>query len=199
MSANESTGNPKSIRQIEQALRLAITFGHCHAEIVFQARLGVVALLLPDHSHRPPAKPRQPHHQCPILAKQPVAGKRREFIEKIARIIEEMRPAWMARHQRLLPGCELGIGLLDQRIDLALQAADIVLDVHGRVLSRKLLQVHDLAFEVGNRLFEFEICGHRHRIKRTKVRKVSGTWQPKGATSNKSGAERSQIQPLPRL
>ena len=60
----------------------------------------------------------------------------------------------MARHKRLLPGRELGIGLIDQLVGLGLQAGDIVIDVHRGVLRRKLAQLHDLSFQLCDGPFE---------------------------------------------
>ena len=71
-----------------------------------------------------------------------------------------MRPAGMARHLDLLPGRQLGIGVFDQLIGLGLQARDVGIDLHRRVLRRKLAQLDDLAFQFGDGTFEIEIGVH---------------------------------------
>ena len=158
----------ETVGQIEEPDGLAIALGHRHAEIVFEAALGVVALFMAEQRDRLPAETAEPGHDRLILAKQPVAGERGEIVDQAGNVIGEMRPRRMAGDHRLLPWRELGIGLADQLVGLGLKARDVVRPRPasprprpGRVLRGKLAQFHDFSFEFGNRTFEFEIGVHR--------------------------------------
>src|SRR3546814_9958767 len=65
----------------------------------------------------------------------------------------------MARHLGLLPGGQLAVGLAQQPLDLALQLLDLVGDVDLAVIG-EVPQLFDLAFELGDRLFEVEEVVH---------------------------------------
>src|SRR5262249_60269422 len=76
-------------------------------------------------------------------------------------IVAEVRAIGMAGDLRLLPGRELGVGLLQRFPGLRLELGKFFLDGDRALLGGKRLQLGDLAFEFGNRLFEIEIGTHR--------------------------------------
>ena len=54
-----------------------------------------------------------------VLAEGAVAGQRRELLDQRGAVVLEMRPLRMARHQRLLPGRQRGIEVLQRLAALA--------------------------------------------------------------------------------
>jgi hypothetical protein len=73
-----------------------------------------------------------------------------------------MRPLGMTREQDLLPWRELGISLPQQPINLVLKSLDLVGDIEIAAIG-EMAKLFDLAFELGERLLEFEKVSH-HRI-----------------------------------
>lgn len=132
---------------------------------MFQAGLGVVAFFLADDGDRLAAEAGKTRLDRGILGKLAVAGQRREFLEQGLGVIDEMRSLRVARDLRLLPGIELGIDFDDRLTDANLQPADFIGGVDALVFRCELLQLDDLAFEVGDRLFEVEIIVHEVRFR----------------------------------
>ena len=66
----------------------------------------------------------------------------------------------MARDLDLLPGRELGVGVLDQLVGLGLEAGDVGVDLHRGIAGRELAQFDDLAFQFGDGAFEVQISVH---------------------------------------
>ena len=64
----------------------------------------------------------------------------------------------MARDLRHLPGRELGVDLLGQRLALLLQARDLLGDVDRRIVLHEA-QLFDARFELRDRLLEIEEGG----------------------------------------
>ena len=67
---------PEAVGELHQALRLAIALGPRHAEIVLDARLGVVALLLAEHDDAAAVQPADAAHDGGVLAEGAVARQR---------------------------------------------------------------------------------------------------------------------------
>src|SRR5512143_559166 len=65
-------GQAETVRHFEEALCLAVSFRHRHAEIVFEAGFGVVSLLMSDHRNSAPAKARQCRYDCVIVGERTV-------------------------------------------------------------------------------------------------------------------------------
>jgi hypothetical protein len=65
----------------------------------------------------------------------------------------------MARKLDLLPWRELGIGLPQQPIDLALKPSDFVSNIEIAAIG-EMAQLFNLAFKLGERLLEFEKVSH---------------------------------------
>jgi hypothetical protein len=81
--------------------------------------------------------------------------------EQPLHVIERIRPLRMARHLRHLPGVELGVDVLGQRLAFFLQATDFLRNIQGGIVLHKA-QFFDLGFELGNRLLKVEEGGfHR--------------------------------------
>ena len=64
----------------------------------------------------------------------------------------------MPRHLGDLPGRELGVDVLGERVALLLQPADLLGDVQRGVLLH-IAQLVDLGFQLGDRLLELQESG----------------------------------------
>ena len=71
------------------------------------------------------------------------------------RVVERVRPLRMARELRDLPGRQVREDAGGELPALGLQPRDLVLDVHFGV-GADVLQLLDLRFELGDRLFEIQ-------------------------------------------
>ena len=121
--------NPEPVGQLHQADRLAIALGLGHAEIVLEARGGVVALLMADQHHPAAVDPREAADDRGVVRKRAVAGQRQEIVGDAGDIILEMRPVGVARDLRLLPRRQLGIGVAQQLVRFGLELADFGIDI----------------------------------------------------------------------
>ena len=72
-----------------------------------------------------------------------------------------MGPLRMARHERLLPGGEPGIELLEGRRRLRFEPDDVVGNGDGVPVFPERPQLFELGFQFGNGLFEIEIASHQ--------------------------------------
>ena len=113
----------------------------------------------PRNDARPAAQPTDAADHRRVLAEQAVARKRRELGRQAADVVEGMRPVDVARHLRFLPRREPAVGLVEQRFELALQAADLLGDVQVGGAA-EMAELGDLAFEIGDRLLEVEKGPH---------------------------------------
>ena len=66
----------------------------------------------------------------------------------------------MARNLGLLPGRQALVDLDQRLVRAAGQTVDLFVNAHGLVGSGHGLELGDLAFEIGNRLFKIEIGLH---------------------------------------
>ena len=141
---------------------------------MLEPALGIIALLLAHNGDRLPTEPPEASDDRAVFAEQPVSSQGRELVNEATHIIGEMRPGGMARNQRFLPRRQFGIGVADKLVGPGLQPSNFAIDVYGRVLLRELAQLHDLALELGDGAFEFEISMHQALVYcRTKGRLVS--------------------------
>ena len=135
--------------------------GPDHAEIVLQPGFGVVTLFLGEHGHGLAAKPADPGNQRVVFGELAVAGQRREILDQTGDIRDRVRPVRVPGHQRLLPGCQLGVEVLQRLRGLRFQALDFAVDVDGLTIFRgQRPQFLDLAFNVCDGLFEVQIAVH---------------------------------------
>ena len=165
-------GDPEPVGQAHQPDRLAIALGLGHAEIVLEARCGVVAFLMPEQHHAPPVDPRQAADDRRIVGESPVPGERNEVIDDSRHIILEMRSLGMASDLRLLPRSQLRVGIAEELVGLGLEPADLRVDV-DRAVARRLAQLGNARLQFGDRLFEVQIGEHVSGAGRTKPRQSS--------------------------
>ena len=104
-----------------------------------------------------------------VLGEEAVAGERGEILNEPVDVVAEMRPLGVAGDLRLLPGGQLGIGLLQSFARLGFELGKLLLDGHGVLLGGERFELGDLAFKLGNRLFEIEISAHLAK---------GGPWDP---------------------
>src|SRR5690606_35927511 len=128
-----------------------------HAEVARGALFGVAALLVTDDHARGAVKARQAAHDGLVVGVHAVAVQLVEIGEYFTHVVERVRPLRVARHQGRLPGGELAVDFLGQRLAFLLQAADLVGDIHRRI-GLYIAQLLDLVFKLGQRLFEFKEC-----------------------------------------
>src|SRR3546814_1820297 len=101
-----------------------------------------------------------------------------------------MRPLGMTGHQRLLPGVELAIGGPQQAVGLGLQLRHLFGDIHATGIG-EVAQLFDLAFELGNRLFEIKEGGHPVSLAPAKI--------PAARRRYRSEEHTSELQSLMRI
>ena len=92
-----------------------------------------------------------------ILAKRAVAGQRRHLLEHRAGIVEKMRAFRMARHQHLLPGRQMRIGVADKLLGARREPRHIAVNIHGRIIFGELSKLDDLAFQFRDGTFEIQV------------------------------------------
>ncbi len=159
VSTSVITGSFEPVGQFHQANGLAIAFGLGHAEAVAHATRRIVALLMAEDRDRAALEAAEPAHDRLVVGKGTVARQRHEVGDEPGDVVAEMRPLEMARDQGLLPGRQLGIGLPGQLLDLGLQLRHFLGDVDLVALG-EMLQLGNLAFELGDRFFKVEEGGH---------------------------------------
>ena len=113
-----------------------------------------------DDADRLAAKPAEAADDGLVVAELPVPGERREVLHQALDELGGMRPLWMARDLRLLPGCQLGVEFPQRLVRLGLEALDLVADGDGVAARRHGAQLLDLGLQFGDRLFEIEIAAH---------------------------------------
>jgi hypothetical protein len=149
VSTKVRTGSPKRPARLPIALRLR------HAEIVAQPRLGVGALFGAERHHTAPAKPADAADHRPVLGKGAIARERYEFGQQSVDVVETMRPLRVAGHLDLLPRREPGVGLAQQSVGGAFEAADLVGNVEFAG-GGKMAELFDLALELRDRPLEIQ-------------------------------------------
>ena len=145
--------------ELHDAARLAVALWPRHAEIMLHAAFGIVALFGAEHRNRATPKPPEARHHRRVIRIGAVAGQRRPIGDQGADIVQRLRPFRMAGNQRLLPGRELGIGLAQQGFGLVAKPTDLL----GHIDAARIggpAEFFDLAFELGDRLFEFKEVAH---------------------------------------
>ena len=149
----EAVGEP------HEALRLAIALRPHHSEIVLDAPVGVVALLLAEHHDTAAAEPAHATHYRGVLAEGAVTRQGHVVGDQAVDVALGVRPFGVARHLDALPGRQLGVGRAQLLLHPVLQAHDLLGDIDiARV--RQMPELGNLAFELRNRLLEVEIGGH---------------------------------------
>src|SRR5258708_3651188 len=149
------------VGQLHQPPGLAVALGPGHAEIVPHAGFRRSPLLGAEDHRGEAAEAADAADHGAVFGEGAIAGKRGELFDQLGDHLGGMRPLRMARHQHLLPGAELLISGANLTLDLALELADLFCDDVGAVIA-EMLQLLDLALELGDRLFEIEELP-RHR------------------------------------
>jgi hypothetical protein len=127
---------------------------------VADSGLGVVALLLADDHNRLTAETGKTSLDGGVFGEFAVAGQRRELVEQGFGIVLEMRPVRMSCDLRFLPRIELAVDLGHGVAGSGFEPGDFIAGVDALVLVRKLPQLKDLAFQIGDRFFEIKIIVH---------------------------------------
>jgi hypothetical protein len=151
-------------RQLHQPERLAIPLGTWHAEIAVDLVLGVAPLLMADHHARMPVEAGKTADDGVVVRERTVAMQFLKFGEHQTEEIKRIRPLRMTRHLGDLPGRELRVYILGQRLALRFQSRNLFRYVDcGIVLNEA--QFLDLCLKFGDLLFKIEKSGfHRSSL-----------------------------------
>ncbi len=151
----------ETVGEVHQADCLAIAFGTGHAEIVVDARLGVVALFMAHDHDRLVLKPCQTAQNCAVVGKVAIAGQRRVFGEQRLDIVRAMRSVRMARDLAFPPGRQVLVHVRQQGLGLLVEGPGLFFQIHiFFALRGECTQFRSFAFYFGKRLFELEIILH---------------------------------------
>ncbi len=158
-------GNAELLGQAHQAHRLAITFGTRHTEIAVLAFLGVAAFLVADDHHALAVETGQTTNDGRIIRIIAVAMQLFEIGKQMLDVIQRIGALRVARNLRNLPGRELGVDILGQRLAFLLQPANLVGNIEGRIILH-ITQLLDLVLQFGDRLLEIQKGNfHLHNIR----------------------------------
>jgi hypothetical protein len=124
-----------------------------------QAALGVGALLVTHDQRRAAAETADAADDRLVLGEQPVAGQGREVLHQARHVVVEPGPVQMAGHLGLLPGAQLGVGLAQLPVQLALQPADFIGDVDVAHVG-EMPELLDFTLELGDGLLEIQEVVH---------------------------------------
>ena len=138
---------------VHQAHGLAVALGPGHAEIVLQARGGVVALFMTHHHHGHAAEaPEAADHRL-VVGELSVSAKLHELLDEAADIVDDLG---------LLPGVQARIGLAAEVIHPMLQCRQFLIERAGTGGVREPGKLFNLGLEVVDRTLEVEVmscCG----------------------------------------
>src|SRR6202030_1770554 len=111
----------EAIGHHHQPVGLAITLWPGHAEIMLDARVRVVAALMPQNNAGPATETPDAADERQVLRKTAVAGQWREFGKQSGDIVAGARTARVTGNLNLLCAGQLRIDLLDQFIETGLK------------------------------------------------------------------------------
>src|SRR5690606_14958221 len=151
----------ETVGHFHDADSFAIAFRTGRAEIVLQARLGVGTFFLPDDRYGLTVEATETGLDGFVIGEFAVAGKRGEFGEQPVDIFQAVRTVRMAGDLRLLPWRQLAVDVLQRIGRTLLEATNLITHLDAALFLRELLQLQNLAFEVGDGFFKIEIVVHR--------------------------------------
>jgi hypothetical protein len=148
-------GQPELLRQLHAPKRLSVPFGVGQAEEALHLLLGSPALVVPDQHYLVPAETGEPAFDRGVVAVVAIAVQLAELATTQLDIVLEQRPLRVAGNLDGLPRREVLVGLAEQAGVVRAELAKLFRIIHLlRHLQR--LQLVDLQFEFGNRLFEIQ-------------------------------------------
>ena len=150
----------EAVGKLHEAGRLAIALGPGHAEIVLEAALRVVALLLADDDDGCAAEPAETADDRLVLAEIAVAGERGEVGDQTFQIVGAARPPLDARDLGFLPGGEGGVEVGERLLRLRLELGDLLGERGQVALLGDGAQFVDAGVDIGDGLFETQIGAH---------------------------------------
>ncbi len=148
-------GHAEPLGQLHQPPGLAIAFRLRHAVVAPDPLLGVPALLLADHHHRPAVETRRTADDRPVIRVHAVAMQLLEVREDRRQVVEAVRALRMAGQLGDLPRGEVREDAGGQYAALGTQARDFLADVDLGVV-RHESELVDLGFKLRNRLLEIQ-------------------------------------------
>ena len=152
--------NIEPVGHFHDADGLAIAFRPGHAEIVLEPALGGVAFFLTQNGDRLTIEAAKAGLNGRVFGKLAIASHGLPFGDQRLDVIGEVRPLRMTRDLGLLPGREFFVDFHQRLVGAARQAVDLLVDADGLIGRCKRLELGDLAFKIGYRLFEIEIRLH---------------------------------------
>ncbi len=141
--------------ELHQPERLAVALGMRHAEVALEVLLGVAAVLMADDHHRLAVEPRPAADDRRVVHVEAVAVQLDEVGEDGAEVVERVRPAGVAGDHDPLQGREVAVDVRPQRLELALEALELAVDV-DLPFGADPLQLLDLPLQLEQRLLELQ-------------------------------------------
>ncbi len=125
------------------------------AKIPAQIFLGITALLMAYHDDAAALQISKPAWHCFVIADVAITMQLQKILKRMLYIIEHVRALSMAGDLHPLPGREIAIHIHSSLGQFVLNFFHFAahLDI---IVSRLVLQLRKLAFEIHNRFFEFE-------------------------------------------
>ena len=110
-------------------------------------------------------EPRKPAHHGGVLAKDTVPGKGRVFGKERLDIVAAMGAVGVAGDLAFPPGRERLVEIAQERCRLGVKRARLLLDIRFLVGAGQRAQFLGLALDLGKRLLEVEVMGHRAALR----------------------------------
>ena len=148
------------VGQIHQPHGFAIALGPGHAEIAFDAGLGVMAFFVADNHHWLVVEAGQSAHDSVVIGEVAVTSQRDEFAEQSLDIVLAMRPIRVAGDLAFAPGGQVFVQVFQQFTGLLVQRGGFLCHVHFRVLFGEGAKLFGLAFDLGQVAFKVEVILH---------------------------------------
>src|SRR3954463_12501939 len=156
--------------ELHQPQGLAIALGLGHAEVAGDLLLRVAAFLMADHHARLAVEAGEAADYGGVVGESSVAVQLFPVREERLHIVERVRALRMARNLRHLPGRQLAVDVLGERLAALREPLDLLGDVDRRVVLY-IAQFLDTLLELRDRLLELEE-GRLHNRKELKGRSV---------------------------
>src|SRR5215472_14147989 len=119
-------GAPKFFGDVHYAQRLAVPLWMGHFEVAIDALFRVTGFLLPDNDDFFAVKARQTANDRWVVGKTAIPVNLAPVGENPLDVVQGVRPLWMTRQFRLLPGTEAGVDLAAQRIHPLVELSDLL-------------------------------------------------------------------------
>ena len=147
------------LRELEHTVRLPVPLRVGAPEIAQQILLRVSPLLVSDHHGGAAAEPGEAGDEGAVVAEEPVPGEFDETVRHQAEVVERVGTMRVPRDLDALPGVQVPVDFPAHRVELGLEARDLIRHV-DRLRLGELLEPLDPGLEFDDRLLEVEASIH---------------------------------------